>query len=85
MAAVAIAAGVLFAGALIWPIGHLVFQLMLKAGIEGGDTYHSVGTPESRRAIFKRQVDGFEKLARPLSAVCAVAGLVVVIVALARK
>ncbi len=81
----AIVAGILFAGALFWPIGHLVFQLMLKAGIEGGDTYHSVGTSESRRAIFKRQVDAFEKVARPLSAVCVIAGVVVVVIAVTRK
>jgi hypothetical protein len=78
-------AGGFFGIALMWPIGHLVFQLMIKAGIEGGDTYHSVGTPESRRAIFKRQVDDFESVARPVAVVCAVIGLVLIAIALTRK
>ncbi len=66
-------------------IGHLVFQLILKAGIEGGDACHSVGTLELRRAISKCQVDALEKCARPLSAVCVIAAVVVVVIAVTRN
>ena len=64
---------------LVWPLGRLIGRMMVKARFEGGIIY--VGTPEERRAILRRQVEAFEKDSRPISIVCGIAGVIVLVIA----